>query len=229
MIRVFIGYDPREAVAFHALCHSIHRHSSVPVSITPLALNQLDSLMWRDRSSLQSTDFSFSRFLVPHLCNYEGWAIFMDCDMLVLDDMANLWSHRDNQFSLMCVKHDHVPEEDTKFLGAVQTKYEKKNWSSVMLFNCAKCKTLTPEYVNTASGLELHRFKWLESDDLIGEIPHRWNHLVDYDPAVPIGEISNLHYTIGGPYFDAYRSCGYSDEWQKEKESMMFAGALDSD
>lgn len=224
MIRVFIGYDPREAVAFHVLSHSIHRRASRPVSITPLVLSELGPLMWRERNPLQSTDFSFSRFLTPYLCNFDGWALFMDCDMLVLDDMAALWELRDDRYAVMCVKHEHVPEEDVKFLGAVQTKYEKKNWSSVMLFNCAKCDALTPEYVNSASGLELHRFKWLESDDMIGEIPHRWNHLVDYDPPKPIEDVSNLHYTIGGPYFSEYENCGYADEWNHEKQDMLFAG-----
>ncbi len=224
MIRIFIGYDPREAVAFHTLCHSIHRRASQPVTIIPLALNQLKKQMWRERSPMQSTDFSFSRFLTPFLCDFEGWAIFMDCDMLVLDDIATLWGLQDEKYAIMCVKHNHVPVEDRKFLGAVQTTYEKKNWSSVMLFNCAKCQALDTDYVNTASGLELHRFKWLESDDLIGEIPHRWNHLVDYDPPAPVSEISNLHYTIGGPYFDEYQNCGYADEWNAEKEDMLFAG-----
>lgn len=224
MIKVFIGYDPREAVAFHVLSHSIHRRASQPVSITPLALSELGPLMWRERNPLQSTDFSFSRFLTPYLCDFEGWALFMDCDMLVLDDMASLWELRDDRYAVMCVKHEHVPEEDVKFLGAVQTKYEKKNWSSVMLFNCAKCHALTPEFVNSASGLELHRFKWLESDDQIGDIPHRWNHLVDYDPEQPVSEVSNLHYTIGGPYFKEYEDCGYADEWNNEKQDMLFAG-----
>jgi len=226
MVRVFIGYDPREAVAFHVLCHAIHSRSSRPVSITPLMLSQLDGLMWRDRHNLQSTDFSFSRFLVPYLCGFEGWALFMDCDMLMLDDIVNLWDQCDDQYAVMCVKHDHVPEEETKFLGAAQTKYEKKNWSSVMLFNSAKCQALTPEFVNTASGLELHRFQWLGDDDLIGEIPHRWNHLVDYDPEAPISEISNLHFTIGGPYFDNYRDCGYAEQWFNERERLLHADQL---
>lgn len=223
MIRVFIGFDPREAVAFNVLSHSIHARASRPVSITPLALGELGGLMWRERNPLQSTDFSFSRFLVPHLCDYQGWALFMDCDMLVLDDMANLWDLRDDKFAVQCVKHQHVPKEDTKFLGAVQTQYEKKNWSSVMLFNCARCTALTPDYVNTASGLELHRFNWLGDDSLIGEIPHRWNHLVDYDPPVPVAEVSNLHYTIGGPYFDDFKDCGYAQEWLDERAAMLHA------
>ena len=145
----------------------------------------------------------------------------MDCDMLVLDDIAKLWALRDDAYAVQVVKHDHVPEEEVKFLGAPQTKYEKKNWSSVMLFNCAKCQTLTPDYVNTASGLQLHRFQWLDSDDLIGEFPHRWNHLVAYDKTVPSGDVSNLHYTIGGPYFEEFKTTDYADEWFDEKDRML--------
>ncbi len=221
MIRVFIGFDARETVAFHVLSQSIHARASQPVSITPIMLSQLDGLMTRERNPLQSTDFSFSRFLTPYLCGFEGWAVFMDCDMLVLDDMAKLWALRDDQYAVQVVKHDHVPEEDTKFLGAPQTKYEKKNWSSVMLFNCARCTALTPDYVNTASGLDLHRFNWLGNDDMIGDIPHAWNHLVAYDPSVPVADVSNLHYTIGGPYFDDYRGTDYADDWFAEKDAML--------
>src|SRR3990167_3020166 len=140
MIRIFIGYDPREAVAFNVLAHSIQSRATRPVAITPLMLSQLDGLMWRERHNLQSTDFSFSRFLVPHLCGFEGWALFMDCDMLVLDDIAQLWDLRDDRFAVQCVKHEHVPPEQKKFLGQAQTRYEKKNWSSVMLFNNPRCR-----------------------------------------------------------------------------------------
>ena len=221
MIRVFIGFDPRETVAFHVLSQSIHARASQPISIAPLMLSQLEDLMTRERNPLQSTDFSFSRFLTPYLCHYEGWAVFMDCDMLVLKDMAALWALRDDDYAVQVVKHDHVPQEDTKFLGAPQTRYDKKNWSSVMLFNCAKCKALTPDYVNTASGLDLHRFNWLDGDHLIGEIPHGWNHLVSYDPTVPVEKLSNLHYTIGGPYFDTYRNTDYAEQWFLEREAML--------
>ena len=221
MIRIFIGFDPRETVAYHVLSHSIHARASAPVSIAPLMLSQLGGLMTRERNSLQSTDFSFSRFLTPYLCGFEGWAIFMDCDMLVLEDIAKLWALRDEKYAVMCVKHDHVPKEKTKFLGAQQTKYEKKNWSSVMLFNCAKCTALTPDYVNSASGLDLHRFNWLGADDLIGEIPHRWNLLVGYDQSIPVDEVSNLHYTIGGPYFHDYKDIDYAAEWFAERDEML--------
>ncbi len=220
MIRVFIGFDTVETVSYYVLSHSIQTRASEPVSITPLMLSQLSGVMTRQRHELQSTDFSFSRFLAPSLCDFQGWSLFMDCDMLVLDDIAKLWALRDDAYAVQVVKHNHVPEEDTKFLGHTQSKYEKKNWSSVMLFNNAKCKALTPDFVNTATGLELHRFQWLGDDGLIGEIPHRWNHLVGYDETVPVAKISNLHYTIGGPYFDDYRDTDYADEWFAEKAAM---------
>jgi len=151
-VRIFIGYDPREAVAFSVLAFSIHRRASVPVTIAPLMLSQLGRLMTRERHPLQSTDFAFSRFLTPLLSGYTGWSIFTDCDMLVLDDVAELWALRDERYAVQVVKHDHRPREESKFLGAPQTRYEKKNWSSVMLFNNAKCRALTPEYVNRATG-----------------------------------------------------------------------------
>ncbi len=219
MIRVFVGYDPREAVAFGVLAHSIHARATQPVAIAPVMLSQLQGVYRRERNPLQSTEFSFSRFLTPWLCDYRGWAIFTDCDMLVLDDIAKLWALRDERFAVQVVKHRHVPKEEVKFLGTKQTKYEKKNWSSVMLMNCERCTALTPDYVNAASGLELHQFKWLQSEALIGEIPNRWNHLVGYD--APRRDASLVHFTIGGPYFQEYRDCEYAKEWFTEREAML--------
>jgi lipopolysaccharide biosynthesis glycosyltransferase len=219
MIRIFIGYDPREAAAFSVLSHSIHRRSSEPVAVAPVMLSELAGVYRRERNALQSSDFSFSRFLTPWLCGYEGWAIFMDCDQLVLDDIAKLWALRDERYAVQVVKHNHVPKEEVKFLGETQSKYEKKNWSSVMLMNCARCTALTPEYVNTASGLELHQFKWLDSDDLIGALPRQWNHLVGYD--APRDDASLVHYTTGGPYFTEYQHCEYAGEWFAEQDAML--------
>ena len=221
MIRIFVGYDPREVVAYNVLAHSIRVRASRPVSIAPLALSQLGGIMTRERHPLQSTDFSFSRFLTPFLSDFSGWSIFMDCDMLVLDDIAKLYDLRDDRYAVMVVKHWHTPREDTKFLDQPQSKYEKKNWSSVMLFNNARCTALTPEYVNRASGLELHQFKWLGDDGLIGELPHCWNHLVGYD--APRTGMSLVHYTLGGPYFDEFRDCEYSREWFADRDDMLFA------
>ena len=221
MVRVFIGFDPREAVAYSVLAYSILSRASCPVAITPLALSQLGGVLTRERHSLQSTDFSFSRFLTPYLSGYSGWSVFMDCDMLMLDDVAKLYALRDERYAVMVVKHRHDPREEVKFLDQPQSAYEKKNWSSVMLLNNARCRALTPEYVNTASGLELHQFKWLESDALIGALPSGWNHLVGYD--APRAGVSLVHYTLGGPYFEEYRECEYAAEWFAERDRMLAA------
>jgi hypothetical protein len=223
MINVTIGFDPREAVAFSVLAHSIHARATQPVSIAPLMLSQLNRALTRERHPLQSTDFSFSRFLTPYLSGYAGWSVFMDCDMLMQDDIAGLWALRDERYAVMVVKHVHIPKETTKFLGEPQTQYEKKNWSSVMLFNNAKCKALTADYVNTASGLDLHQFKWLHDDALIGELPQRWNHLVGYNP--PRADAALVHYTLGGPYFAQYADCEYGAQWQRERDAMLRAAA----
>ncbi len=219
MINVFIGYDHREAIAYNVLAHSIQVRSTKPTSITPLMLSQLNGIYTRERHPLQSTDFSFSRFLVPYLSSYRGWSLFMDCDVLAQDDVSKLWELRDEKYAVQVVKHHHIPSNKEKFLNQPQTTYEKKNWSSVMLFNNRLCSELTPDYVNDASGLELHQFKWLKDDSLIGEIPQRWNHLVDYDEYSE--DVALIHYTSGGPYFDEYRDCGYAENWFREKESMI--------
>ena len=212
MIRVFIGYDHNETVAYHVLSHSIHKTAGAPVTIAPVMLSQLRHRFWRDRDPLQSTDFSFSRFIVPYLCHYEGWALFMDCDMLMRADISELWSLRDDRYAVQVVKHQHVPLEKLKFLGQPQTKYVKKNWSSVMLMNCARCQGLKNQYVNTATGLELHQFKWLENENLIGDLPSRWNHLVGYDAYDQNAAL--VHFTEGGPWFKEYENCDYAQEWR---------------
>jgi lipopolysaccharide biosynthesis glycosyltransferase len=221
MIRVFIGFDPREAVAFSVLAYSIQARASRPVSIAPLALSQLTGVLTRERHPLQSTDFSFSRFLVPYLSDYEGWSIFMDCDMLMLDDVVKLHELRDERYAAMVVKHEHRPREAVKFLDQPQSPYPKKNWSSVVLFNNARCRALSAQYVNTASGLDLHQFKWLDDDAAIGALPNAWNHLVGYDAPRP--DAALVHYTLGGPYFDEYRDCEYAREWFAERDRMLAA------
>lgn len=218
VIRIFVGYDPRERAATNVLINSLYQNSSLPVSITPIMLEQVRDIFQRERDPLQSTAFSFSRFLVPYLCNYQGWALFLDCDMLCRSDIAKLWALRNDQYSIMCTKHEHIPNETVKFMGERQSAYPKKNWSSVMLFNCSRCQALTPEYVATASGLDLHRFHWLEGDYLIGGIPLEWNHLVDVQTG---GEdAAMLHWTLGGPWFNDQRKSSYSGEWFTARDAM---------
>lgn len=221
MIKVFIGYDSAERVAASVLAHSINVNASEPTAIAPVMLSQLGGLFDRPRNPLQSTQFSFSRFLVPYLAGFEGWALFMDCDMLMRADVSELWKLRDERFAVQVVKHVHVPKEDVKFLGHTQTRYEKKNWTSVMLMNCGKCRALTPEYVNNATGLELHQFKWLGDDALIGALPGRWNHLVGYD--APDDEAALAHFTIGGPWFPEFARCEFADEWRAARDAMLSA------
>lgn len=223
---MFIGYDSRESVAFSVLAHSIYTRSSQPVSIVPLMLPQLSDVLCRERHPMQSTDFSFSRFLTPYLSGYVGHSIFMDCDMLMQDDIAKLWSLRDDRYAVQLVQHDHRPREQRKFLDTVQTAYEKKNWSSVMLFNNDRCRALTPEYVSSASGLELHQFKWIAEDNLIGALPRKWNHLVGYDDLSDA--VSLVHFTLGGPYFQEYANCEFSQEWHAERGAMLHAGYLNT-
>jgi hypothetical protein len=224
MLNIFIGYDPRESIAFSVLAHSIVQRSAVPVAVTPLALRNLGHLMTRPRDPLQSTDFSFSRFLVPYLSGYSGWSLYMDCDMLVMDDINRLFELRDQSKALMVVQHDYEPSEDYKFLNQAQSKYRRKNWSSLMLFNNELCSALTPEYVNSASGLDLHQFGWLPDDALIGKVPARWNHLVGYGFATT--DVAVAHYTKGGPYFKDYADCDFAREWWQEFRQM--AQAIDS-
>ncbi len=217
--RIFIGFDSKEVVAYHVLAQSIIEHASTPVAFSPIVLSHLHGLFTRERNALQSTEFSFSRFMVPYLSGYEGWSLFVDCDMLARADIAELWSLRDERFAVMCVKHDYQPKTETKFLGQTQTKYQKKNWSSVMLFNNRRCRALTPDFVNTATGLELHQFKWLDGDDQIGELPSAWNHLVnEYDYR---GDAKLVHFTDGGPYFDEYRNDDYAEEWFATRERVL--------
>ena len=225
MIRIFIGYDPREKIAYHTLVQSIIENASEPVSITPIAKKHLGNIYQRTRTVKESTEFSLTRFLTPYLSGFQGWSIFMDCDMIVTSDIKKLWELRDDKYAVMCVKHDYTPSSERKFLDQIQTAYPKKNWSSVMLFNNAKCISLTPEVVQHEDGLFLHQFKWLESENLIGEIPHTWNFLVGEEEKLANGKLPDLiHYTLGGPYFDDYKGCDYEEIWNDYYSKATSAG-----
>ena len=214
MISIFIGYDPREAVAYHVCTNSIIRQSSQPVSITPLALNVLKD--YKETHTDGSNHFIYSRFLVPHLMNYQGWAIFMDGDMLLRDDINKLWELRDESKAVQVVKHQYKTRLTEKYLGAKNEDYPRKNWSSVILWNCGHPANavVTPEFVQSATGAQVHRFTWLD-DSLIGELPIVWNWLPDEFGANSDAKL--LHYTLGTPSFHEFATTPMGDEWHKER------------
>ena len=222
LLDIYIGYDPKEAVAFHVLQHSIMERTSIPVRIIPLVQRTLrdTGAYTRERGPTESTEFSMTRFLCPYMSGYKGISVFMDCDMLCLTDMADVLieTYRSPvDWAVRVCKHDYAPKPGVKFLGNVQTVYPRKNWSSFMVFNNSACRDLTPEYISTASGLDLHRFNWT-TDDKIGDLPLEWNWLVGEYAQNDLARI--FHYTLGGPYFDEYRDCDHADLWFREFRGM---------
>ena len=210
-LTIGIGFEQREALGYHVLAHSILSRASIPVRIIPIKLSMLGALYTRPRDPRASNEFTYSRFLLPYLCDYEGVSVFMDSDILCRVDIAELLALNDPFAWVHVVKHDYVPKDDVKYLGNVQHAYPRKNWSSVMMFNNYLCRKLTPTYVNTASPAELHRFAWCE-DRRISELPVEWNHLVgEYDPN-PNAKL--VHFTNGLPRW--YPNCEFSAQWHAE-------------
>jgi lipopolysaccharide biosynthesis glycosyltransferase len=224
VIKVFIGFDPVESVAWHTMVHSIIEKSSKPIAIIPINLKNLSKIFTRKKEETQSNEFSFTRFLVPYLCDFKGKAIYFDCDMLLRKDIVEIFDViiEQSEKAVYVVKHDYESKDTVKYLNKIQYKYPRKNWSSVVLWNCAhpSNNAVTLDYVNTATGSDLHRFKWLK-DDEIGELNIRWNWLVgEYDE--PPYDVSNVHWTVGGPYFNEYRNVDFADEWFSMRDKMLY-------
>lgn len=209
-LTVFIGYDPREHVAYQTAQASIMAAASCPVLIVPLVLEYLpfitrpieqrDGRMWCPISDApMSTQFAISRFAVRFL-QREGWALFVDCDVMAVGDIAKLFALADDRYAVMTVKHNHVPKEATKMDDQIQTSYPRKNWSSVVLWNCSHAanQRLTLEALNTWPGRDLHAFKWLD-DSEIGELPKEWNCLVGVASPEETAAARLLHFTLGQP------------------------------
>lgn len=222
--RIFIGWDRREPEAYEVAKFSLERRASIPVAVTPIKLDELraQKLFWRDIDPLASTEFTYSRFLTPHLAGYSGWALFCDCDFLWLGDIAGLAEYTRTPKAVYCVQHDYTPKETTKMDGAVQTTYPRKNWSSLMLFNCdhPAVRSLTPEVVNKESGAYLHRMQWV-ADDQIGALPVEWNWLEGWNEKPKSGTPKAVHFTRGGPWFDNWKNVDYGDIWTAEHEALL--------
>ena len=217
-MKVYVGYDTREDIAYQVCEHSIKRRNG-QTEVIPLKQKDLreQGLYTREPDKLASTEFTFTRFFVPYLNNYKGWAVFCDCDFVWRISPTELEQYCDNSKAVVCVQHDYKPKEGLKMHGQIQLQYPRKNWSSMVLWNCGhpKNKVLTPELLNTESGKFLHRFSWLNDSD-IGNLPPIYNWLVSWYQEPKDGTPKILHYTEGGPWFENYRNCEYADVWKKE-------------
>ncbi len=224
-VNFFIGYDAKEDIAYRVCKNSLLKRASVNVKVTSLKLDELiaKKLYTRTIDPLASTQFTYSRFLVPKLMNYNGWAVFCDCDFIFLDDVANLTNDLDTSKAVYCVKHDYTPKEKHKMDGQKQSIYPRKNWSSFIIFNCShpSTKNLSVETVNSESGAYLHQFKWCK-DDEIGSLDERWNWLEGWTSNHNKLRPFAVHYTRGGPWFSEWQDVEFADEWKKERDDYLF-------
>lgn len=217
-MRVFIGYDSTQSIASDVLVYSIRKHcENQDLHIYLLKLTELQEKgFYRPHDPLQSTEFTYTRFLIPWICNYRGTALFLDSDMLALADFSELFQLDMESYALRVVKHDYRPFRKTKMGGKVQTLYPRKNWSSLMLMDCSKLTEWTKENVETRSGAWLHRFEPV-SDREIGEIDGvLWNTLDYYDETTKL-----IHYTEGGPWLPGCEDHTYGDIWKEYKMNML--------
>jgi lipopolysaccharide biosynthesis glycosyltransferase len=213
MIRIFVGFDQREAVAYHTFCQSVLETSSQVVSFTPLVLDSLPG--YRETHDDGSNTFIYSRFLTPFLCDFDGWALFADGDMVCRSDISELWALRDADKAVQVVQHDYRTKTELKYLGNRNQNYPRKNWSSLVLWNCShpKHRVLTPQFLMGQTGAYLHRFSWLADED-IGALPREWNWLTTEYPDNDNAKL--LHYTLGTPCFKDYQTAEMAEVWHEQ-------------
>jgi lipopolysaccharide biosynthesis glycosyltransferase len=216
--RVFIGYDPSQHVSFEVLKYSLEKHATEPIDVRAIDATKIPEFS-RPQDPLQSTPFTYTRFLVPWLCDYEGIALFMDGDMLALGDVSELFELSMDGLALRVRQHDYNPEATVKMGGKVQTQYPRKNWSSLMLMNCARLGAWTKEAVETQTGAWLHRFEAVP-DEEIGDISEEWN-VLDH----MTGPTKLLHYTSGGPWLKGCEDADHADLWHEYREEYEAAQA----
>ncbi|MBN9044528.1 MAG: glycosyltransferase [Rhizobiales bacterium] len=222
-LRIFIGWDSREPIAYEVARASALKHASVPLEIVPIKLQDLvdKGVYTREVDPLASTEFTYSRFFTPWLAGFNGWALFCDCDFLFLGDIGGLLSYKDPSKAVYCVQHDYQPKDSVKMDGKVQTSYPRKNWSSCMWFNCDHPSTrkLTPELINRETGAYLHRMQWA-ADDEIGALPTDYNWLEGWNEKPEKGLPKVVHYTRGGPWFKDWQNVDYADLWRAEADAV---------
>jgi lipopolysaccharide biosynthesis glycosyltransferase len=219
--RVYLGYDSHEDITYQVAKFSLEKNASVPVHVQPLKREELraQGVYRREQDPKQSTEFTYCRFFVPYLNNYKGWALFADDDFLFLGDISELLEQADDRYAVMCVQHDYAPTVQVKLAGMSQEAYPRKNWSSMVLYNCGHPANaaLTLDVANEKPGSFLHRFSWITDDSLIGAIDYEWNFLAEwYKPYTEDGRKPKaVHYTEGGPWFPDYRNTDYAAEWME--------------
>jgi lipopolysaccharide biosynthesis glycosyltransferase len=222
MLKIFIGYDSREVVAYHTCVQSILDKTSELPCFVPLKKELIKDYPTKD-NKVGSTEFSYTRFLVPYLSNYEGYSLYLDCDFIVDFDISYLVEKYPlDNYTCRVVKHSYVPRNDKKFLKNDQIFYSRKNWSSFIIFNNEKCKILTPEYVNSSSGIDLHQFSWVSDKD-IGSLPKSYNYLVGENNDFILDKPKAIHFTNGGPWFEEYSECDFSKLWFFYKKRINYA------
>ena len=218
LLNIFVGFDQREAIAYHTFVQSIIEKSSIPLSITPLAENNLDQ--YSEKHTDGTNKFTYSRFLVPYLMDFKGWAVFVDGDMVCLSDLKELKQYFNPKIAVCVVKHNYKTKYKTKYFGQKNEDYPRKNWSSVIIWNCehSKNKILTPTLIGQKEGSYLHRFKWLD-DKEIGSLPKSWNWLaLEYEEK---NDLDLIHYTLGTPCFKKYSKKPLSKFWQRSFKNLL--------
>ena len=223
-LNIYIGYDSKEDIAYRVCKYSILKRSRANIKVTSLKLYELvtNKLYFRAIDPLASTEFTYSRFLVPALNKYKGWAIFCDCDFIFFEDVSKILENLDNSKAVYCVQHDYTPKEKHKMDGQKQTIYPRKNWSSFILFNCShpSNKKLSIDLVNSETGSFLHQFKWLK-DSEIGSLDERWNWLEGWTSNHNSKKPFAVHYTRGGPWFDEWQDVEFANEWISERDEYL--------
>ena len=218
IVDIVVGFDQRESVAYHTFTQSVIENSTIPVRFLPLSMSSLSN--YKEVHKDGSNEFIYSRFLVPYMMNFKGWAIYADGDMVCLEDIKKLWNLRDNKYAVQVVKHDYKTKITEKYWGNKNEDYPRKNWSSLILWNCEhkSHKVLTPDFIENQSGAFLHRFSWIK-DEEIGSIDKEWNWLaMEYEEKE---SIKLIHYTIGTPCFKEYEKTSLSSYWKKSFSNML--------
>lgn len=209
-VNIVVGFDQREAIAYHVFCQTVLEKTSRPVSFLPLAKGSLSG--YREKHFDGSNAFTYSRFLCPYLMRFNGYVIYADGDMVCNADIAELWGLRDPSKAVQVVKHDYLTKASKKYFGSENENYPRKNWSSVVLWNCQhpKNRQLTPEFIECKTGAFLHRFEWLD-DSEIGTLPKEWNWLAtEYEVN---SKAKLIHYTLGTPCFQEYKNAEMAENW----------------